>query len=495
MGERIVQERKRGFLNRFFRIDENSTNMRTEIVAGLTTFFAMAYILVVNPQILSAPFVFRGETEYAARIANGVFFATCLIAFLGTFLMAVYAKVPFAQAPGMGLNAFFAYTVVLGMGYSYQQALAMVFISGLLFIFITAIGFREACIMAIPQPVKAAITAGIGLFLALIGLENASIVVSNGATFVGMIDFSLWNHAGDANGMIMSGGIKYPIVDYHRMIASAIVALIGLVVTGALFARRIRGSIFIGILVSTLIGIPFGLTTLRDFSFDPVRQAQDFLDVSFFKMDFPGLFGNTSSPVEMILTLIMIVISFSLVDMFDTVGTLLGTARQANMLDGNGEMPRMREAMMCDAIATSAGACLGSSTATVFVESSTGIAEGGRTGMTALVTSLLFLASLVIAPVITVIPTAATAPALIFVGVLMMGSVRDVDFSDMTAAIPSFVTIVFMPFTYSIANGIAFGLMTYVLIQLLMGRIGKIHYLTVILCFLFILRFAFMVTG
>lgn len=486
---------KQGFLNRYFQLDENGTNVRTEVFAGFTTFFAMAYILVVNPQILSAPFVIREQTEYAAQIANGVFFATCLIAFFGSFLMAVYARLPFAQAPGMGLNAFFAYTVVLGMGYSYQEALAMVFISGVLFIVITAIGFREACIRAIPAPVKTAITAGIGLFLALIGLENASIVVSNGATFVGMIDFSLWNHTGDAAGMVMAGGLKYPVEDYHRMIASALVALIGLVVTAALFARRIRGSIFIGILVSTLVGIPFGLTTFHDFSFNPGQQMRDFWEVSFFQMDFSGLFKNVSSPVEVILTLAMIVISFSLVDMFDTVGTLLGTARQANMLDENGEPLRMKEAMMCDAVATTVGACVGSSTATVFVESSTGIAEGGRTGLTALVTSLLFLAALVTAPFITVIPTAATAPALIFVGVLMMGAIREVDFSDVTAAIPACITAIFMPFTYSIANGIAFGLITYVLIQLLMGRMKRIRFLTVVLCLLFVLRFAFMVRG
>lgn len=491
----IVRGRKRSFLNRFFRIDESGSTMRTEIVAGLTTFFAMAYILVVNPQVLAAPFVWQGDMEYASQIANGVFFATCLVAFLGTFLTAVYARAPFAQAPGMGLNAFFAYTIVLGMGYSYQEALAMVFISGLLFIFITAIGFREACIRAIPQPIKSAMPAGIGLFLALVGLENASIVVSNGATFVGMIDFSLWNHTGDAAGMVMAGEMKYPVADYHRMIASATVALIGLVVTGVLFVRQVKGSIFIGILVSTLIGIPFGLTTWHDFSFNLAGQAQDFWKVSFFQMDFSGLFKNASSPVEMMLTLAMIVISFSLVEVFDTVGTLFGTAGQAGMLDKNGEMPRMKAIMMSDAIATTVGACLGSSTATVCVESSTGIAEGGRTGMTALVSSLLFLASLIIAPVITIIPKAATAPALIFVGVLMMGSIREVDFSDMTMAIPSFVTIVFMPFTYSIANGIAFGLITYVLIQLLMGRIGKIHFLTVILSLLFVLRFAFMVTG
>ena len=214
----------------------------------------------------------------------------------------------------------------------------MVFVSSLLFIFVTAMGFREACIRAIPQPVKSAMSAGIGLFLALIGLENASVVVSNGTTFVGMIDFSLWNHAGDAAGMVMVGGMKYPVAD-RRMIAAAIVALAGLVVTGVLFARRVKGSIFIGILVSPLLGIPFGLMALHDFLFNLAGQAQDFWQVSFFQMDFSGRFGNTSSPVEMILTLVMIVVSFSLVDMFDTVGTLLGTAKQARMLDENGEMP------------------------------------------------------------------------------------------------------------------------------------------------------------
>lgn len=252
-------------------------------------------------------------------------------------------------------------------------------------------GFRKACIRAIPQPVKSVMSADIGLFLALIGLENASVVVSNGATFMGMIDFSLWNHAGDAAGMLMAGGMKYPVADYHRMIASAIVALAGLVMTDVLFARRVKGSIFIGILVSPLLGIPFGLTALHDFSFNLAGQVQDFWRVSFFQMDFSGRFRNVSSPVEMVLILVMVVVSFSRVDMFDTVGTLLGTAKQARMLDENGEMPRMKEAMMCDTVATTAGACLGSSTATVFVESNTGIAEGGRTGMAVFVSHCCFL--------------------------------------------------------------------------------------------------------
>ncbi|WP_101910763.1 NCS2 family permease [Marasmitruncus massiliensis] len=484
-----------GFLERFFQLKEYNTDVKTEVLAGFTTFVAMAYIIIVNPQMLADPFYIMGQNDYAAQVANGVFFATCLIAFFGTFLMSVYAKIPFAQAPGMGLNAFFAYTVVLTMGYTYGEALAIVFFSGLLFIFITLIGFREAVVRAIPSCVKTAISAGIGLFLALIGLKNASLVVANGSTFVGLIDFSLWNSKGDAAGMITAGGVQYAADAYHSMIASAIVALIGLVVIGALHARKVKGSIIIGILVATIVGIPFGLTSFHGFSMNIGAQFQDFLDVSLFKMDFPGLFKNSTNIFQMIFTIIMIIVSFSIVDMFDTIGTLLGTAKQAKMLDAKGDMPRMRQAMMSDAIATSVGACLGTSTATTFVESSAGIAEGGRSGLTSLVTSLLFLCSLVIAPFIGIIPSAATAPALIFVGVLMMSSMKELDFSDMSEAIPSFVTVAFMPFTYSIANGIAAGLITYVLIKLLSGKTKEIKLFTVVLCLLFALRFAFMVTG
>lgn len=491
----MAENKNGGFLENYFHLRENKTDVKTEVIAGITTFVAMAYILIVNPQMLADPYYIMEQPEYAARISNGVFFATCLIAFFGTFLMAVYAKIPFAQAPGMGLNAFFAYTVILTMGYTYGEALAIVFISGLLFIFITFIGFREAVVRAIPPCVKTAISAGIGLFLALVGMKNASLVVANGATFVGMVDFSLWNNPGDAQGMITAGGVQYPADVYHGMIASAIIALIGLVVIGALHARRIKGSIIIGILVATLIGIPMGVTSFSGFSINIGKQFRDFLDVSLFQMDFGGLLKNSTNIFEMIFTIIMIVISFSIVDMFDTIGTLLGTAKQANMLDENGDMPRMRQAMMSDALATTVGACLGTSTATTFVESSAGIAEGGRTGLTSLVTSLLFFCSLIIAPFVTIIPGAATAPALIFVGVLMMSSMKELDFSDMSEAIPSFVTVAFMPFTYSIANGIAAGLITYVLIKLLSGKAKEIKPFTVVLCLLFALRFAFMITG
>ena len=253
--------------------------------------------------------------------------------------------------------------------------------------------------------------------------------------------------------------------------------------------------IIIGIVVATIVGIPLGVTSFHGFSLDVGRQFSDFVNVSLFKMDFGGLFAGATNIFQMIFTLVMIVISFSLVDMFDTIGTLLGTARQAKMLDDKGEMPRMREAMMSDAIATTVGACLGTSTATTFVESSTGIAEGGRTGLTSLTTSILFLASIIIAPIVGIIPSAATAPALVFVGVLMLSSIKDLDFSDMSEAIPSFVTVSFMPFTYSIANGIAFGLFTYVLIKLLSGKYKEIKPFTVVLVILFVLRFAFMTTG
>lgn len=491
----MAQSNTQSSLERFFHLKELNTDVKTEVLAGITTFVAMAYILFVNPQMLASPFFIMGQDAYAAQVQNGVFFATCLISFFGTFLMAVYAKVPFAQAPGMGLNAFFAFTVILTMGYTYGEALATVFISGILFIIITFVGFREAVVRAIPTVIKDAIGPGIGLFLALVGLENAKLVVANGSTFVGMIDFSLWNNPGDAEGMITAGSVSYPAAEYHQMIAGALVALIGLVIIAALHTRKVKGSIIIGIFAATIIGIPFGVTSFSGLNFNFGQQFSDFVNVSLFKMDFGGLFEGASNPLEIIFTIAMVVISFSIVDMFDTIGTLLGTAKQAKMLDEKGEMPRMRQALMSDALATTVGACLGSSTATTFVESSTGIAEGGRSGLTSLVTSLLFLFSIVIAPFIGVIPSAATAPALIFVGVLMMGGVKDLNFRKMDEGVPAFVTISFMPFTYSIANGIAAGLITYVLIKLLAGKAKEIRPFTVFLCVLFIVRFACMITG
>ena len=470
-------ERKTGFADRFFGISQSHSSVKTEVLAGITTFITIAYILILNPQILSDPYLIMGDAAMAQKIANGVFIGTCIGAFIGTILCALYARVPFAQAPGMGLNAFFAYTVVLGMGYTYGQALVIVFISGIFFIVITAIGLREAIIRSIPDAVKTAITPGIGLFITIIGLKNAGIVISNPATLVSLVDFSKWRSGAD---MVLING--------------ALVALVGLVIMGILHARKVKGSILLGIIAATLIGIPLGITHLSNLDMNLGVKFQDFAEVSFLKMDFAGLFAGTNF-VETLFTVTMLVIRFSLVNMFDSIGTLLGAAKQSGMIDENGEVIRMKQALMSDAVSTLAGAMVGTSTVTTVVESSAGIAEGGRTGMTSLVTALMFLGAILFAPIVSIVPAAATAPALIFVGILMLGNIRDVDFSDMSNALPAFCTIVFMPFTYSIANGVAFGLITYCLMNLMTGRRREVKALTLMISFVFVVRYAFMTLG
>ena len=475
--EDILLERKTGFADRFFGISQSHSSVKTEVLAGITTFITIAYILILNPQILSDPYLIMGDAAMAQKIANGVFIGTCIGAFIGTILCALYARVPFAQAPGMGLNAFFAYTVVLGMGYTDGQALVIVFISGIFFIVITAIGLREAIIRSIPDAVKTAITPGIGLFITIIGLKNAGIVISNPATLVSLVDFSKWRSGAD---MVLING--------------ALVALVGLVIMGILHARKVKGSILLGIIAATLIGIPLGITHLSNLDMNLGVKFQDFAEVSFLKMDFAGLFAGTNF-VETLFTVTMLVISFSLVNMFDSIGTLLGAAKQSGMIDENGEVIRMKQALMSDAVSTLAGAMVGTSTVTTVVESSAGIAEGGRTGMTSLVTALMFLGAILFAPIVSIVPAAATAPALIFVGILMLGNIRDVDFSDMSNALPAFCTIVFMPFTYSIANGVAFGLITYCLMNLMTGRRREVKALTLMISFVFVVRYAFMTLG
>ena len=467
-----------GRIDRFFQVSQNHSSVRTEVLAGITTFITIAYILILNPQILADPYVIMGDAAMAGKIANGVFIGTCIGAFIGTLLCALYARVPFAQAPGMGLNAFFAYTVVLGMGYTYGQALVVVFISGVFFIVITAIGLREAIIRSIPDAVKTAITPGIGLFITIIGLKNAGIVISNPATLVSLVDFSQWKIEG-ADLALMS---------------SALVALAGLVIMGMLHARKIKGSILLGIVAATLIGIPLGVTHISNLDMNIGMKFRDFAEVSFVKMDFAGLFSGANM-VETIFTVTMLVISFSLVNMFDSIGTLLGAAKQSGMIDENGEVIRMKQALMSDAISTAAGAMVGTSTVTTVVESSAGIAAGGRTGLTSLVTALMFLGAILFAPIVSIVPAAATAPALIFVGILMLGNIRDVDFSDMSNALPAFCTIVFMPFTYSIANGVAFGLITYCLMKLTTGRRQDVKVLTLAISVVFVVRYAFMTLG
>lgn len=476
--EDIVLERRAGAIDRFFGVSQSHSTIRTEVLAGITTFITIAYILILNPQILSDPYIIMGDTLMAGKIANGVFIGTCIGAFIGTILCALYARVPFAQAPGMGLNAFFAYTVVLGMGYTYGQALVIVFISGIFFIVITAIGLREAIIRSIPDAVKNAITPGIGLFITIIGLKNAGIIISNPATLVSLVDFSRWKTDG-ADMMLING---------------ALTALIGLVIMGILHARKVKGSILLGIVAATLIGIPLGITHLSNLDMNIGVKFMDFAEVSFMKMDFAGLFAGTNF-VETLFTVTMLVISFSLVNMFDSIGTLLGAARQSGMIDENGEVIRMKQALMSDAISTAAGAMVGTSTVTTVVESSAGIAAGGRTGLTSLVTALMFLGAILLVPIVSIVPAAATAPALIFVGILMLGNIKEVDFSDMSNALPAFCTIVFMPFTYSIANGVAFGLITFCLMKLMTGRKQDVKVLTLMISVVFVVRYAFMTLG
>ena len=460
-------------MENFFKLKENHTDVKTEVMAGLTTFFAMSYIIFVNPDLLAtgADIVNAGSYQ---QVYNGVFFATCIAACIGTLLMGLYAKIPFAQAPGMGLNAFFAFTVMAGFGYGYSQTLGIVLISGLLFIAITVLGLREAIVDAIPANVKTAISAGIGLFLAFLGLKTAGIVVDNPATFVSLVDFS-----------------QIKTAEGRPTVMGALVAIIGLFLIAALYKMNIKGSILIGIVVCTIIGIPMGVTHIPEsFSIDFGGQFKDFLDVSLFSC-FSGLGSlfEGKNLMDAIFTIVMLVLSFSMVDMFDTIGTLLGTAKKANLLDKDGNMPNMKKALMCDAIATTSGAMLGTSTVTTFVESSAGIGEGGKTGLTSVVTGLMFLVAMILAPFVGIIPSAATAPALIFVGALMISSIKELEWDDMSVAIPSFLTIIMMPLTYSISNGIAFGLLSHVIIKVACGKFKEIKPFTVVLAILFIIRF------
>lgn len=465
----VTQQKKVSGLDKFFGVTAAGSSIKVEIMAGLTTFFAMAYIIFVNPNILNQFYVITGQTEMAATVASSVFVATCLSAFVGTMLMAVYAKLPFAQASGMGLNAFFAYTVMLGNGYSFNQALAIVFISGILFIVITAFGLREAIYRAIPKNVRIAISAGIGMFITLIGLLNAGIVVKSDATTIAMRSFNVWN----------------------AETAAALLCLIGLLLTGVLMKLKVKGAILISIVACTLIGIPMGVTNISGFSWT-LPDFGAWVNTGLFKLDFSGIVDASNGFLGGLFSIIMVVLSFSLVDMFDTIGTLVGTANKAGMIDEKGEMPRMRQAMMADAIATAAGALMGTSTVTTYVESSTGISEGGRTGLTSLTTAILFLLALFLAPLVGIVPSAATAPAFIIVGVMMLSSIKSLELDDMTEAIPAFLTIVMMPFAYSIATGIAFGLISYTLLKLFSGRVKEISPVTAVLAVIFIIRFACM---
>ncbi len=461
-------------LTQFFKLKENGTTVKTEVLAGITTFMAMAYIIIVNPATLTAP---MGIMQWAEADINFyylvIFNATCIAAAIGTLMMALYANLPFAQAPGMGLNAFFAFTIMLGMGLSFQQGLAAVAVSGILFIIITIFGLREMIVTAIPDNLKHAISAGIGLFIAFIGLQNSKIIVPNSVIGVSLLNF--------AN------------PEYSESVASAVVALIGLAIMGILIVRKVKGSILLGIIATTIVGIPFGVTR-----FDRLAGANwmpRFISMNEYMErvfpDFGGLlkFTGSNTVLGAIFGVIMIIIAFSLVDMFDTIGTLIGTGAKAGLLDEQGKLPRMDKALMADAVATTVGAFLGTSTVTTYIESGAGISEGGKTGLTSVVTAVLFILALFIAPIVGIIPAAATAPALIVVGVLMMSAVKNINFTDFDEALPAFITMALMPFSYSIATGIAGGFIFYPIVKIAKGKAKEVHPIIYVLAVLFILRF------
>ena len=436
-------------MEKFFKLSERNTTVSKEIVGGITTFLAMAYILAVNPGILSG----------AGMSWGAVFTATALSAAIATLVMAFCANLPVALAPGLGLNAFFTYTVVLGMGCSFQLALTAVLLEGVLFIILSLCGVREAIIKSIPEGLKKAVAVGIGLFIAIIGLANAGVVSTETGTLIGFVNFNMANKA-------------------------AIVAIIGLILTIVLYTLQVPGAILIGIIITTIIGIPFGVTTIPE-GFKPFSAPSA---PHFFAFDFKGIFCTTAGKFSFAVLgqFLVIFITFLFTDLFDTIGTLLGVAEQGNLKDENGEVQNVKGALMADAIGTVAGACLGTSTVTSFVESSSGVAAGARTGLASVTTAVLFLLSLFLSPLFFLIPSAATAPALIFVGYLMMKSVVDIKFDDPTEGIPAFITIMTMPFSYSIAKGIQWGIISYVIAKCAGKKAKEIPVVTWILAVIFL---------
>ena len=428
-------------LNKLFGFDSKKHNVRTEIVAGITTFLTMSYILAVNPSMF-------GLLE--GMPAGAVFTTTALAAIIGTLSMAFLAKLPFGLAPGMGLNAFFVFSVCMGMGYTWQFALTAVFIEGLIFILLTLTNVREAIVNAIPKNLRYAVGGGIGLFIAFIGMQNAGIIVKDDATLVALGD-------------ITSG--------------TALLAMIGLVITGVLYALNVKGAMLIGILATTLIGIPMGIT-----EFKGVVSTPESIEPIFWKFEWNNIFS---------LDMLVVVFTFLFIDMFDTIGTLIGVSTKANMVDENGRIPNLKQAFMADAIATTAGAALGTSTTTTYVESAAGVAQGGRTGLTAFSIACCFAIALFFSPLFLSVPAAATAPVLILVGMLMMEPVRNIDFDDATEAIPSFITLVMMPLAYSISAGIMIGMISYVVVNLFCGKFKKLTPAMYILAILFILKYIF----
>ena len=428
-------------MEKFFKLKENGTNVKTEVMAGITTFMTMAYILAVNPAILSA------TGMDSARI----FSATAIASLIGCLVMSLLANLPFALSAGMGLNAFFAYTVCLALGYSWQYALTAVFVEGIIFILLTACNIREAIVNCIPVNLKKAIGAGIGLFIAYIGLKNAGIIVEN------------------------ESNVSALVTDWYT--GAPLVALIGVVIMGVLLALKVKGALLIGIIVTTIIGIPFGVTTYAGGAYLPTAPY-------FFEFAWGDIFTGGRA----IFDFIVIVFTFLFVDMFDTVGTLIGCAGKSGIIREDGSIPRCKEALFADAIGTTVGAILGTSTITTFVESSSGVAEGGRTGLTSGTVAGLFGVSLFLYPLFGSIPSAATAPALIIVGVMMITPVKEIDFEDYTEAIPAFMTMIFMVCASSISDGIQFGIISYVVMKVFTGRAKEMHKFTWVIFALFLAK-------
>lgn len=425
-------------LTKLFGFDPKNTTVRTEIIAGLTTFLTMAYILAVNPAILGDAGMDKGA----------LFTTTALISAIATLLMAVIAKLPFALAPGMGLNAFFAYTICLAMGYSWQFALTAVFLEGVIFILLTVTNLREMMVYCLSDSIKNAISVGIGMFIAYIGLQNAGIIVGNNATQVTLGDIGA---------------------------ATPILAIAGTIITAVLLVKNVKGALLIGILLITIIGIPCGITTMQG-----VISTPPSIEPIFCKIEWSNIFTTD---------MLLVVCTLLFLDLFDTMGTLIGVCNKANIYTPDGKIPRLKQAFLVDAIATTLGSLMGTSTVTTFAESATGVSEGGRSGLTAFVTAMCFLVALVFAPLFLSIPSAATAPVLILVGVMMMGSVTKIDFTNFADAVPAFVCIIFMPLSYSISNGILFGHLAFVAINLCSGNHKRVTTGMIVLAIIFLLRF------
>lgn len=451
-------------LENLFKLKENHTSVKTEVIAGITTFMTMAYILAVNPSVLSA----------AGMDPTAVLLATCIASFIGTLCMGLTANLPFVLSAGMGLNAYLAYTVVGVMRYHWQVALLAVFVEGLIFIVLSLTNVREAIFDAIPLNLKKGVSVGIGIFIAFIGLQNAKLVVGNDSTLLTITDFTK---------------------DFHSAGICSLLAVIGLLITVILYIKKVPGSILIGILATWIIGMICQVTGIyvpdinaEYYSLFPTFEMTDFSKLG---ETFGKCFQYDLSKVG-IFNFIAVVLSFLFVDLFDTLGTLVGVSTKAGMLDEEGKLPEIKPALMADAIATTSGAVLGTSTVTTFVESSSGVAAGGRTGLTAIVAGFLFLISTLFSPIFTAIPSFATAPALIMVGFLMFGAISDIKFTDdnMTEAVPAYLCIIAMPLFYSISEGISIGIISYVILNVACGKAKKITPLMYVLAVLFILKYA-----